>query len=213
MTLERPPTDTARAGRVLLLNGTTSAGKSSIAHELLALLDSPHFLMSVDAFHAMRARKQYEEDRELAEVLRRTRTGFHRAVAAMSRAGNDVVMDYVFSEQWRLMDCLRVFDGLDVVFIGVKCDLAEVERREAARGDREPGLARVQMGRVHEHGLYDITVHTDAMGAVDAAKVIVSELPRLGQVRAFERLRPAPGAPACGSTDLWGGAEAPSARG
>jgi chloramphenicol 3-O phosphotransferase len=173
----------------LLLNGTTSAGKSSIAHELIALLDPPHFLMSIDAFHAMRAKKHYEEAHELAAMLDRTRAGFHRAVAAMAHAGNDIVMDYVFSEKWRLVDCLRLFDGLDVVFIGVKCDLAEVERREAVRGDREPGLARAQIRRVHEHGLYDITVHTDVMSAWEAAKAIVAELPGPGHPQAFERLR------------------------
>ncbi|WP_425303565.1 phosphotransferase-like protein [Nocardia wallacei] len=30
----------------------------------------------------------------------------HRAVAAMASAGNDIVMDHVLSEPWRLRDCL-----------------------------------------------------------------------------------------------------------
>ncbi|MFE1148877.1 chloramphenicol phosphotransferase [Streptomyces albidoflavus] len=42
-------------GRIVLLNGTSSAGKSSIAGELVRLLDAPWFVMSADAFHTMRS--------------------------------------------------------------------------------------------------------------------------------------------------------------
>jgi chloramphenicol 3-O phosphotransferase len=121
-----------RSGRVILLNGTSSSGKTSIAEELLLILDPPHFHMSVDAINGMRAKAKTRAlaPAELPEVLRRTRAGFHRAVAGMARAGNDVIADYLFSEPWRLRDCLTVFAGLDVVFVGVRCDPDELERRE-----------------------------------------------------------------------------------
>ena len=38
-----------RRGQIIFLNGTSSSGKSSIAGQLLLMLDPPHFHMSVDA--------------------------------------------------------------------------------------------------------------------------------------------------------------------
>jgi chloramphenicol 3-O phosphotransferase len=96
-----------RTGQVIFLNGTSSSGKSSVAEQLLLVLDRPFFHMSVDAINSMRSRKRTLElgPDELANVLARTRAGFHRAVAGMAEAGNDLVVDYVLSERWRLLDC------------------------------------------------------------------------------------------------------------
>lgn len=138
-----------RTGQVIFLNGTFSSGKSSIAEQLLLVLDRPFFHMSVDAINSMRSRERTLElsPDELATVLARTRAGFHRAVAGMAEAGNDLVVDYVLSEQWRLLDCLAVLDGLDVIFVGVRCSARELGRRERVRGDRETGQATAQLSR------------------------------------------------------------------
>lgn len=85
-------------GRIIFLNGVSSSGKSSIAGDLLTMLEDTYFLMSVDVFNAMRVRRDYGPD-QLSNVLRRTRAGFHRAVAAMAAAGNNIVVDHVLSEQ------------------------------------------------------------------------------------------------------------------
>jgi chloramphenicol 3-O phosphotransferase len=135
-----------RRGQIIFLNGTSSSGKSSVAGQLLLMLDPPHFHMSVDAINSMRAKQKTREldDAELQTVLARTRAGFHRAVAGMAEAGNDVIADHVPSEPWRLRDCLEVMAGYRVVFVGVRCSPAELERRERERGDRPPGVALAQ---------------------------------------------------------------------
>ncbi|MEU4315908.1 AAA family ATPase [Nocardia sp. NPDC024068] len=145
-------------GWIILLNGVSSAGKSSLARQLLIDLAGPYFHMSVDMFGAMRADAATHalDNATHQEVLRRTRAGFHRAVAGMARAGNHIVMDHVLSEPWRLRDCLEVMAGLEVVFVGVHCAPAELRRRELARGDREPGTAERQLEQVHAHGVYDL---------------------------------------------------------
>jgi chloramphenicol 3-O phosphotransferase len=98
----RPP---ERPGRVILLNGASSPGRTSIAGQLLLLLDPPHFHMLVDAINGMRAKaKTLALDRtELPGVLARPRAGFRCAVAGMARTSNDTVADCVFSELWRLL--------------------------------------------------------------------------------------------------------------
>ncbi|AXQ57927.1 chloramphenicol phosphotransferase CPT family protein [Streptomyces koyangensis] len=167
-------------GRIVFLNGTSSAGKSSIAGELVRLLDAPWFVMSADAFHAMRSAPAMGPDR-LEGVLRRTWSGFHRAVAGMAAAGNDLVVDHVLSELWRLRDCLDLFVPEDVVLVEVRCPLPELERRERLRGDRPAGLAARQFSRVHGHGDYDVVVDSGERSPQECAR----------EIAAFLRLPPA----------------------
>ena len=180
--------DDARCGRVILLNGASSSGKSSIGRALREALPSPWFLMSVDAFGAMRSTAQTRalDQAEADAVLRRTRMGYHRAVAAMASVGNDVIMDYPLSEAWRLDDLLEVLDGLDVMLVDVRCSLEELDRRERARGDRPQGLARSQ--RVFAHGDRDIEVDTTSTSARECAADIAHQVLAVDGERAFDRL-------------------------
>ncbi len=50
-----------RRGRIIFLNGTSSSGKSSIAEQLLLMLDPPHFHMSVDAINGKWAEQKTRE--------------------------------------------------------------------------------------------------------------------------------------------------------
>jgi len=185
------PGQPAAPGQVILLNGASSSGKTSIAIELQEVMDRPWFHLPVDAFNSMRARRQTAALGEpaLAAVLARTRAGFHRAVAGMVWAGNDVIADLVLSEEWRLRDCLAVLDGLDVIFVGVRCSAAELARREQARGDRSPGLAAGQQAQVHRPGDYDLECDTTATSARDCALAIRDYVARGPAPRAFARLR------------------------
>lgn len=178
-------------GRIIFLNGVSSSGKSSIAEQLLLVLDTPYFHMSVDVINGLRAKKRTLElaPDSLREVLMRTRAGFHRAAAGMAHAGNDVVVDHVLSEPWRLTDCLAVMNGLDVVFVGVHCELDELRRREIARGDREIGQGEAQLAQVHSHGLYDLEFDTATISPRECALRIKDFLAQPAGVRAFDRLR------------------------
>lgn len=183
----------ASPGRIILLNGVSSAGKTTLARQLLTDLASPYFHMSVDMFGAMRAEAATHalDDAAQQTVLRRTRAGFHRAVAGMARAGNDIVMDHVLSEPWRLRDCLDVLTGLDVLFVGVHCAPDELRRRETTRGDREPGTAERQLGLVHAHGGYDLEIDTAAAPPEACSARIVEFIDRTAPPRTFDRLRAA----------------------
>ena len=174
---------------MILLNGPSSSGKSSIGQALLPLFEEPWFLVPVDAVNAMRSTVQRRvlDERALLEVLTRTRRGYHRTVAALASAGNNVVMDYPLSEPWRLADLLEVLEGYDVTLVDVHCAADELERRERARGDRPVGLASSQT--VFDHGDRDVTVDTTTASPEDCALEIVTALPTLAPPTAFDRLR------------------------
>ena len=177
-------------GRVILLNGPSSSGKSSIGRAMQSLLPDAWFCIGVDAISAMRSTVHTRalDHHEVEEMLTRTRRGYHRVVAALASVGNDVIMDYPLSEPWRLDDLLELFRGYDVTLVDVRCSVDELERREQARGDRPVGLAKSQTS-VFAHRERDIVVDTTAHTAHACATQIVNCLGGLADPKAFDRLR------------------------
>jgi chloramphenicol 3-O phosphotransferase len=128
------------------------------------------------------------DDREIGEMLTRTRLGYHRAVAALASAGNDVIIDYPLSERWRVTDLLKTLAEYDVTLVEVRCSPDELDRRERERGDRPVGLARSQT-LVYAHGEFDIAVDTTVTSPEECAMEIVSALGAVPSPKAFDRLR------------------------
>jgi chloramphenicol 3-O phosphotransferase len=181
-----------RAGRIILLNGASSSGKTTIGRALLPLLPDPWFFIPVDAVNAMRStvHTRVLNEAEIDEMLTRTRLGYHRAVAALASAGNDVIMDYPLSEPWRTADLVSTLAEYDVTLVEVRCSPAELDRREQRRGDRPLGLARSQTA-VYTHGRPDITVDTTTATPEACAQEIATALNALRPPKAFTRLRAA----------------------
>ncbi len=84
-------------GRILLLNGPSSAGKTSLSGAVAALLPTPWHLFPVDEVHAMRSRPDLRGTAiaNWEAVLRASRVGYHRAIAGLAQAGCDVLADHV----------------------------------------------------------------------------------------------------------------------
>ena len=108
----------------------------------------------------------------------------------MARAGNMVVIDDVLENEppW-LENLLELFEGLDVVFVGVHCPLSELEEREKVRGNRPAGMARKQFDQVHSVAEYDIEVDTALLSTEECAQEILDYLRQVGTAAAFERMR------------------------
>ena len=109
----RYPVAMDKPGRVILLNGPSSSGKSSIGRAMLPLLEEPWFFVPVDAISGLRStvHRLQLDDAGVRAMLARTRRGYHRTVAALASAGNDVIMDYPLSEPWRLADLWSCWTG------------------------------------------------------------------------------------------------------
>ncbi|WP_333777669.1 phosphotransferase-like protein [Streptomyces sp. IBSBF 3136] len=187
--------DTPAGGTVIVLNGTSSSGKSSIARALLDVLDGTWFHLPVDAFHAMRCDRPITAE-DLQPEIDRTVKGFNRAVAGMAEAGNNLVVDIPLSRRWRLLDLLGLLVPEDTVLVGVRCPLPELERRERERGDRQSGLAAMQYAVVHSHGAHDLDVDTALLSPAECAVRIRDFLTDRPRPTAFERLRTTPPTPA-----------------
>ncbi|MFI6100554.1 chloramphenicol phosphotransferase CPT [Lentzea sp. NPDC051213] len=175
------------SAQVIVLNGGSSSGKSGIARCLQALLPEAWLAIGVDTLiDVMPARLQlgsegigFADDGEVTvgEEFRQLEDAWMAGVAAMVRAGARVVVDDVFlggpesRQRWE-----KALDGLDVLWVGVRCDAAVAAGRELARGDRVSGMAEVQADLVHRGMTYDVEVDTSRAEAVECARVIADRI-------------------------------------
>lgn len=167
-------------GTIILLNGTSSAGKSTIAKALQEVMDEPYLHSGPDHFQlahppgmiTITDRPDTEVDGWLAlygdDGLREVRVGplgrrviegVYRAMAALSDAGLNVIVDSVFAEQWSLETAVSILHDYPAYFVCIDVSLAAAELREQDRGDRGPGNVRYFYDKVYGlNDVYDLRV-------------------------------------------------------
>lgn len=154
----------------IVLNGTSSSGKSSIAHELQRHRPEVWIHLPVDAFLALVPFTDREAE-VMAEFVN-IGVGIHAAMGAIVRAGNRVIIDHVFAHP-AVNGLLRgELAGVPSLWVAVDCSLEELERREAARGDRGAGTARSQIDIVHNGVDYDLRLDTSRMTVAECAAAV-----------------------------------------
>jgi chloramphenicol 3-O phosphotransferase len=164
-------------GRVILLNGASSSGKSSVARELQRQLPTPFLHLSIDHLRdsgALPLERYRSGEFVWADARENFFVGFERAVSAFAHAGNDLIVEYVVETSAWMARLESFLDGSAVFFVGVHCPLEELEKREGARGDRPLGDARRDFISVHEHCKYDLEVDGTAAPELNAAKIIAA---------------------------------------
>jgi chloramphenicol 3-O phosphotransferase len=180
-------------GHIIFLNGTSSAGKTVIAKALQEKLSKPYMHVSIDGFFNLYPErfldpKSQEDAMVLVTLIPRVVSAFHKCVAILANAGNDLIVDHVLQEDRWLRECIESWVELDVFFVGVKCPLEIVEQREKERGDRDVGTARYQFERVHIHSLYDVEVDTSMLGVDECVTKILEVIKCKPKESAFQQL-------------------------
>ena len=174
---------------VIVLNGGSSSGKSSIATCLQRRLEGTWLTLGIDDL--IRAMSHGPADTTSGGTLeftsdgsvvvgaafRSAETAWSEGLAAMARAGTHLIIDEVFlgggESQARLRAGLK---GLSVIWVGVLCRPEVAEARERQRADRNIGMARNQAERVHRGVDYDIVVDTSETAPDECAEAIVAWL-------------------------------------
>ena len=184
-------------GKIIILNGTSSSGKTSIIRALQEILEEPLLDAGIDRFIWMLPKRYlyrplWDEVLGLAteagSVGQRLISGMHQTIAALSKTGNHVAVDHVLVEPEWLQECTKLFHPLPAFLVGIHCPLEVLEQREAARKDRTLGQARAQIDLVHSHGIYDLEVDTSIYSAEDCARQIKQHLETSIPPNAFKRL-------------------------
>ncbi len=197
----------------IFLNGTSSAGKTTLAYALQGQFEQPFLHIALDQFRdGMPARfrglnspvgstgtQGLNVVPVIDEGIHYTRIefgkmgltmlrGMRRAMAAMLSAGNNIIIDDIVMEKEFLMDYLSVFNGLKLYFVGVRCPYPVIEKRESKRPGRFPGTAYGQMNICHSHNIYDVQVNTAEHSPGECALLVIERI-RKGPPEAFSVLR------------------------
>jgi chloramphenicol 3-O phosphotransferase len=173
--------------QVIVLNGSSSSGKTGIARCLKAILPRPWISIGVDdlldalppSLMGSGSGVTFGQQGEvtIGDGFREIEAAWTTGVAAMARAGARIIIDDVFlggaASQERI--CAHL-DGLEVLWVGVHCDPQIAVGREIARGDRVTGMASSQAEVVHQGVVYDIEVDTSHTESLDCARAIAARV-------------------------------------
>lgn len=161
---------------ILILNGPSSSGKTTLSHNLQAIWEKPLYYLSYDSVHSRMApyRWQGKDCPDGSPEVKDFLTVMYACAAAIDTAGRDAVIDnclfdcediYALSQEW--------LKGHEAFFVRIKIDPEELNRREAARGDRPVGKAAWQLAHIvpKEDAAYDLIVSTDHPSEAVAAEI------------------------------------------
>jgi chloramphenicol 3-O phosphotransferase len=166
--------------QVIVLNGSSSSGKTTIARCLKTILPTPWISLSIDDLLRALPPSLMDSDAgitfgkhgeiTIGEGFREITSGWLAGLAGMARAGTRIIYDDVFlsgaESQARLQKHLV---DVSVLWVGVHCDAKVAAAREVARGDRVVGGAAAQSSKVHEGVTYDLEVDTTSTESMECA--------------------------------------------
>lgn len=151
---------------VILLNGPSSAGKSSIVRALIARMPEACSVALDDYLPMSKDEPIWEDDvfdvmPSMADALRRTRADI-------------VIIDHVITSPRIYQSLLDALAGQDIIRVLVSCDLETLRARELARGNRCVGSAEASLAYLYPKSGYDLTVDSTVMKPEQIAESIES---------------------------------------
>lgn len=164
-------------GAIILLNGASSSGKSTLARGLQAALDGPWWHYSIDhlvAAQILPRERVAAGDFAWRDLRAAFFDGFHRSLPAFAEAGNNLIVEHIVENAAFRARLLALLGHLDVFVVGVHCSLDELERREIARGDRTIGEARADFETTHTFCTYDVEIDSTAPLDANVAAAIAA---------------------------------------
>lgn len=157
--------------QIILLNGPSSSGKSTLARALQTLISDKcserYEIVSIDDFLKMSQEEPIYED-DVFEIS----DDLCSKVQEITNAGTGVIIDHVITSE-------RIFEHLknhltssQIRLVRVSCPLRLLRERELARGNRPPGSAEASEEYLFPKNGYDLTVDTGSKSPAENALLI-----------------------------------------
>lgn len=161
--------------QIILLNGSSSAGKSTLAKALQTLIAKKrkerYEIVSIDDFLEMTTDEVIYED-DVYEIS----GPLCEKVMQIFNANQGVIIDHVITSE-------RIFEHLKEMLrpnclwmVHVTCPLEIIQKREQERKDRCPGSAQASYTYLYPKEGYDLTVDTHFMTIAECADRILESI-------------------------------------
>ncbi|MEZ8824211.1 chloramphenicol phosphotransferase CPT family protein [Vibrio amylolyticus] len=167
---------------VIILNGTGSSGKTSIAKQLQEILPYQYLNFSIDSvlyslptsdLAAMIKGDPIERrGYDYAQLI----DGYHRCIPALLNSGLKLVIDNAWIDHREFQQLTTLIAPHTFCVVGVKCNLEVAKKREKDRGDRAIGLAEYEYPLVHRDMDYDFIIDASDRTPEHLAQDLLSQL-------------------------------------
>jgi len=172
---------------IVVLNGTSSSGKTTVARAFQEVAGSIFLNFSIDSILytlPQSALRTIVEGRPVpgkpfSEIV----AAYYGCVKELADRGHDLVIDNAITAEYQARHLKNAVEGHDVLYVLVSCSPEILAERERARGDREPGLAAKQLTTIEKWLDYDLRVDTSAASAEENAARIAATLTTLRERR------------------------------
>lgn len=188
-----------KVGTVIILNGPSAAGKSSIQNEFQKLMmpnlwikvgidnlfDKPMPEITIENLNFWQNENEIrwvssEKDVHYNSVITlhlgkqglSVVQGMNRAIAEYAKSGCNVIVDYIGYDQKWLEDLKQQLKGVKTYWVKVEIPLEILEKREEARATSPKGHARSHFNKVYGNIGYDLIVNSDKDSAMTIAENI-----------------------------------------
>jgi chloramphenicol 3-O phosphotransferase len=151
------------SGKIILVNGASSSGKTTLCRALQNQIEEPFWHFSIDHLRdagVLPMERIRRGDFAWKDMRTSFFDGFHQSLPAFAGAGNNLLIEHILDTDSFWTQLQTLLQPFPVFFVGVHCPLPELERREKARGDRRIGDARrdIEILQIHQYGVYDIEI-------------------------------------------------------
>jgi len=176
-------------GKIIILNGVSSVGKTTLAKALQDKLPQPYFHMDVDVFCLMAPDLERFYNSDDYSLQHNFASNMFDVVKMYSDRGFNLIVPCVFLEGYGFMEkCVTSLHSYPVLFTHVTCNLDELRRRERERGDRQIGSTESMFSALIPKDVYDITVDTFNFSTEECANIIAEKINSIDEFIAFKTL-------------------------
>jgi len=187
-------------GKVIILNGPSGSGKSSIQREFQKLMMPNLWLKTgidtlfdapmpditpenIEVWQSPNPIRWIESKRnengypeitlKVGEQGARVAYAMNSAIAAYAKNGCNIIVDYIAYDQAWIDHLEKELAGISTYWVAVRISLEALEKREAERGTSPVGHARSHYYTVYGDRQYDIELSSEVLSASEIASKIV----------------------------------------
>jgi len=161
---------------LIWINGPSSSGKTTLARALQDRLSNDFLVIGLDAFIEMLPKTVQSSRKSMLPILDKLIPVFHGTIMDLHIAKPNIIVDHVFESKDWFSNAHDLFSTTPTVFVGLFCELSELELRELRRGDRVIGLAAWHNEHVHTGKSYDLSISTSDCPVNDCVDLVLNHM-------------------------------------
>ena len=157
--------------KVILLNGASSSGKSTLAKSLQKYIKDnkkeEYIIVSIDDFLSMTVNEPIYEDDVFG-----ISPPLCQKVLCILKLGHGVIIDHVITSERIYKQLTESLKEYTLLKVQVTCPLNELEKREKERKNRCVGSAKASYEYLYPKKGYDLTLNTLESSSKECSKKI-----------------------------------------